>query len=118
MSITPIWQYTKRPDGKIAIALDNNVWNFLFDRELNLALELPSDEFVISIPREIEIETEAIPANNLKAALREYSPDNSRLWHQDDLGVWVCSGRPRSAKTWGFDKESGSLRPNANSTRR
>jgi hypothetical protein len=65
------WPYTKRPDGKIAIALDNNVWNFLFDRRLSLALELPLAEFAICIPREIEIETEAIPAAS-KAALRDY----------------------------------------------
>ena len=69
------WQYTKRADGKIAITLDNNVWNFLFDRVdrgLNLALELPSDKFAIFIPREIEIETEAIPVNDSKTALKDY----------------------------------------------
>ena len=66
------WQYRKRTDGKIAVALDNNVWNFLFDRKLNLASELPSDEFVIFIPREIEIETGAIPSKESKAALKEY----------------------------------------------
>lgn len=26
------WQHAKRPDGKIAITLDNNVWDFLFQR--------------------------------------------------------------------------------------
>ncbi len=66
------WQYAKRPDGKIAVTLDNNVWNFLFDRGLNLASELPSDEFVISIPREVEIEKEAIPVNASKSPLRDY----------------------------------------------
>jgi hypothetical protein len=66
------WQYRKRPDGKIAIALDNNVWNFLFDRRLNLASELPSDEFAIFIPREIEIESEAIPSKESKVALKEF----------------------------------------------
>lgn len=66
------WQYTKRPDGKIALTLDNNVWNFLFDRGLNLASELPSDEFEIFIPREVEIETEAIPPKGSKVPLKEY----------------------------------------------
>lgn len=72
MSITPTWQYTKRLDGKIAVALDNNVWNFLFDRRLNLASELPSDDFAIFIPREVEIETEAIPLKESKVALKEF----------------------------------------------
>jgi hypothetical protein len=66
------WQYRKRTDGKINVALDNNVWNFLFDRKLNLASELPSNEFAIFIPREIEIETEAIPVKESKAPLKEY----------------------------------------------
>jgi hypothetical protein len=66
------WQYTKRPDGKIALTLDNNVWNFLFDRRFNLASELSSAEFVISIPREVEIEKEAIPINASKSPLRDY----------------------------------------------
>jgi hypothetical protein len=66
------WQYTKRPDGNIALTLDNNVWNFLFDRRFNLASELPSAEFIISIPREVEIEKEAIPVNASKSPLRDY----------------------------------------------
>jgi len=66
------WQYRKRTDGKINLALGNNVWNFLFDRKLNLASELPSDEFIIFIPREIEIETEAIPVNESNTPLKEY----------------------------------------------
>jgi hypothetical protein len=45
------WAYTKRNDGKIAVTLDNNVWNFLFQRKIDLAAELPSDEFAIFITR-------------------------------------------------------------------
>ncbi len=66
------WQYTKRPDQKIAVTLDNNVWDFLFQRKVDLASELPSDQFAIFIPREVEIEMLAIPANDLKIALKEY----------------------------------------------
>ena len=57
------WQYTKRPDGKIAVTLDNNVWHFLSLKKLNLALELPPDEFAIFMPREVEIETEGTPVD-------------------------------------------------------
>ncbi|MGP8259822.1 MAG: hypothetical protein ACLQM6_07705 [Acidobacteriaceae bacterium] len=66
------WEYMKRPDGKIAITLDNNVWDFLFINGLDLASELPLDRFVISITREVEIETSAIPVNPSKTALKDY----------------------------------------------
>jgi hypothetical protein len=65
------WPYTKRTDGKIAITLDNNVWNFLYDRNIDLALELPSEKFAIFITREIEIETSAIPTAT-KSVLKDF----------------------------------------------
>jgi hypothetical protein len=66
------WEYTKRSDGKIAITLDNNVWDFLFLRELDLASELPLHQFAIFITREVEIETSAIPVRPSKVALKDY----------------------------------------------
>jgi hypothetical protein len=65
-------QYTRRTDGKIAVSLDNNVWNLLFEKKLDLASQLPQDQFVISITREIEIETLAIPDYPSKTALKDY----------------------------------------------
>jgi hypothetical protein len=70
-STTLHWPYTKRTDGRIAITLDNNVWNFLHDRNIDLAIELPRERFAIFITREVEIETLAIPATT-KAALKEF----------------------------------------------
>jgi hypothetical protein len=64
-------RYTRRPDGKIAITLDNNVWNFLFDRQKDLAGEFPREHFAIFIPREVEIEWRAIPEERA-AALKRY----------------------------------------------
>jgi hypothetical protein len=66
------WEYAKRLDGKIAVTLDNNVWDFLFLKELDLASELPLDQFAILITREVEIETSAIPAHPSKTALKEF----------------------------------------------
>jgi len=67
------WPYKKRTDGKIAITLDNNVWDFLFLKQIDLAVELPPEEFAIFITREVEIETLAIPAADpTKAALKDY----------------------------------------------
>jgi hypothetical protein len=66
------WQYTKRADGLIAVTLDNNVWDFLFARNIDLAAELPADEFAVFITREVEIEGMAIPDTESKTALKEY----------------------------------------------
>ena len=66
------WQYTRRSDGLIAVTLDNNVWDFLFARNLDIATELPSEEFAIFITREVEIESAAIPDVEAKALLKEY----------------------------------------------
>lgn len=65
------WPYSERTDGKIALTLDNNVWNFLYDRNIDLAVELPRERFAIFITREVEIETLAIPATT-KAALKQF----------------------------------------------
>jgi hypothetical protein len=43
-----------------------------FHRNIDLAAELPSDEFAIFITREVEIERLAIPDNKSTAALRNY----------------------------------------------
>jgi hypothetical protein len=64
------WQFKKRDDGKIGVTLDNNVWDFLFSENLNLASELPPDRFAIFITRQVKIEAEAIP--NTKTPLKEY----------------------------------------------
>lgn len=64
--------YQRRPDGLIAVTIDSNVWNLFFDFRLDLATELPSDQFKLFIPREVEIELAAIPDRPDKAALKEY----------------------------------------------
>jgi hypothetical protein len=50
-----------------------NVWNFLFDRKIDLASELTPDTFALFITREVEIEGMAIiPDSDLKTALKDY----------------------------------------------
>lgn len=66
------WQYTKRGDGLIAVTLDNNVWDFLFARKIDLAAQLPSNEFAVFITREVEIESMAIPNVGSKTKLKDY----------------------------------------------
>lgn len=68
------WTYQKRTDGRIAVTLDNNVWDLLFEKGIDLAIELPSPEFAIFIPREVEIESLAIPASS-KADIKAFIVD-------------------------------------------
>jgi hypothetical protein len=113
------WEYTKRPDGKIAITLDNNVWDFLFLKEPDLASELPLDHFAIFITREVEIETSAIPAHPSKAALKDYI---ARTIVNCDIRTTSVFGfataGPGPQRVGGFGQGRGSLRPNVNSMRR
>ena len=66
------WQYKRRVDGLIAVTLDNNVWDFMFKRHMDLRNELPSENFIIFINREVEIESTAIPDIAAKSALKRY----------------------------------------------
>src|ERR1039457_5769276 len=64
--------YTRRADGKIAVTLDNNVWDFLFERNVDLAAELRADKFALFITREVEIEGMAIKTKKELFLLEEY----------------------------------------------
>jgi hypothetical protein len=67
-----MWAYKKRDDGRIAVTLDSNSWNFFCDRTIDLATELPSTEFAIFVTREVEIEGEAIISRTEKARLSAF----------------------------------------------
>ena len=54
------------------MVLDNNAWNFLFDRHIDLAFEFPVEAFALFIPREVEIEKDAIPDDDSRRLLKEY----------------------------------------------
>jgi hypothetical protein len=45
----------------ISVYIDNNVWDFLFDRKMDLAAELPKKEFCICSTREAEFEIPPMP---------------------------------------------------------
>jgi hypothetical protein len=99
------WPYTKRADGRIAITLDNNVWNFLYDRNVDLALELPCDTFAIFITREVEIEILAIPATISKSALKDFVART--ITNCDITTRWVFgfdAGGPGPQRYGGFDQ--------------
>lgn len=99
------WPYTKRSDGRIAITLDNNVWNFLYDGNIDLAVELPRERFAIFITRQVEIETLAIPSITTKAALKQFI---ARTIAKCGIATtWVFgfdSGGPGPQRYGGFDQ--------------
>jgi hypothetical protein len=66
------WTYTRRQDGRIGVLIDNCVWNFLWERKIDLVTELPRDTFALYILREGEIEKEAIPNTVAKKDIIEY----------------------------------------------
>ena len=52
------------------MTIDSNVWDLFFRLDLKMTVELSSSDFILFIPREIEIEIAAIPPRN--AALKAY----------------------------------------------
>lgn len=54
----------------ISVYIDNNVWDFLFKRQIDLSVELPRDEFCLCLTREAEFEIPPIPLE--KAELKAF----------------------------------------------
>ena len=52
---------------KLKVYIDNNVWDLLFDRNIDLSEALPSNEFLLFITREAEFEIPPMPTEK-----REY----------------------------------------------
>ncbi|QEE46132.1 hypothetical protein FVA81_16620 [Rhizobium sp. WL3] len=48
----------------IKVYLDNNCWDFLFFHQLDLAVELPADQFEVWLARESEMEIPPLEAKN------------------------------------------------------
>jgi hypothetical protein len=54
----------------INVYLDNNVWDFLFSKGIDISTELPNNEFCLCLTREAEFEIPPIPEE--KKALKEF----------------------------------------------
>lgn len=51
---------------KTHIFLDNNVFDFLFEENINIFNEFSSDKFELCITKEIQFESDAIPDSKTK----------------------------------------------------
>lgn len=86
--------YHPRKDGFISVTIDSNVWNLLFDLNINLDTALPKDRFKLFIPREVDIELSAIPDRPDKRSLKNYI--QTQISSAQVQTVWVfgfaCDG--------------------------
>ncbi len=73
--------------------IDSNVWNWLWERGIDLAGELPAEKFALFIPREVEIEVDAIPERAEKVPLIDY------------IRRSIEAGSIRTCSTFGFQLE-------------
>jgi hypothetical protein len=97
------WTYTKRSDGKISVTLDSNVWNFFFDEAMNVAAELPSCDFAIFIPREVEIEMMPIRDKASEALLWRYMTETIVSCNIQTTSVFGFSAsEPQRMGSFGF----------------
>lgn len=94
------WPYTRRRDHKIAVTLDSNAWNILFDNAVDLVAEFPADQFALFVPREVEIEAEAIRKPELMAFIRE-SINRANVVTTATLG-FDTGERPQRVAPMGF----------------
>ncbi|NLI27003.1 MAG: hypothetical protein GX413_06400 [Acetobacter sp.] len=85
--------YHHRPDGLISVTIDSNVWNLFFEINLDIATELPLDRFKLFIPREVEIEIDAIPNRADKLALKDY------------IHTQIATGQVQVTRVSGFPHE-------------
>lgn len=88
----------------ISVYIDNNVWDFLFERELCLSQELPRDEFCLCLTREAEFEIPAIPPE--KAPLKRFIEESieSAVVRTDSFfGFYDDAHPPEEQRVEGFD---------------
>jgi len=90
---------------KLPVTIDCCAWNYLFEQQLDLAIELPKGHFTLMMPREVEIEIDAIPDigkdGNDKRALKTYIANS------------IASNQIQTTSVFGFAsvESDGSLSP-------
>jgi len=87
------------------VYLDNNVWDFLLKHHLNLAAELPKEEYCLCITREAEFEIPAIPAE--KKELLAYIGETIAKCHVETrpyFGFYDDDHFPDEQRVGGFDE--------------
>ncbi|WP_150463934.1 hypothetical protein [Francisella sp. XLW-1] len=47
------------------IFLDNNIFDFLYDKKIDLLHEFPKEQFIICVPKEVKFESDCMPSDKL-----------------------------------------------------
>jgi hypothetical protein len=96
---------TARPESgeRVRVFLDNCVWDFLFERQIDLAGELPQGRFELFVVREVEFEIE--PIEQRKPALARFiretiSRAHIRTWRA--FGFWDDRHSEEDQRVGGF----------------
>lgn len=87
-----------------SVYLDNNVWDFLFERKIDLSVALPRPDFCVCITREAEFEIPPIPPD--KAELKAFIENTIAKCsvRVDSLfGFYDDSLPPEEQRVGGFD---------------
>jgi hypothetical protein len=85
----------------ISVYVDSNVWDFLFERQLDLAKELPRDEFCLCLTREAEFEIPPMPPE--KRAFAEATIAKCGIQTDVFFGFNDDSVPPDEQRVGGFD---------------
>lgn len=87
----------------IDVFLDSNVWNLLYVLKIDLAVELPRNEFRLFITREAELEIPPIPTDKaeLKAFIEKTIRDSSIETHSF-FGFYDGNHPPEEQRVGGF----------------
>jgi hypothetical protein len=88
----------------INVFIDSNIWNFVFDHQIDLAVALPSDRFCLYIPREVELEVGAIvrPEKAELKAFIESTIAKCDIRTDRLFGLYDDSLRPDEQRVGGF----------------
>lgn len=96
--------------GKASVYIDNNVWDILFNNNIDLSKELPSEEFSLAITKEATFEIDSIPNAELQYYARKQI-EKCRI-KIDAIFGWYDESLPREMQRFaGFgsneDPDSG-----------
>jgi hypothetical protein len=86
------------------VYIDNNIWDFLFERKLDLAIELPPDQYSLFMTREAEFEIPPIPEKKagLKAFIKK-TIEECKIQTHSFCGFYDPGHPPDEQRVGGFD---------------
>ena len=88
----------------ISVYIDNNVWDFLFERKIDLSLELPRDEFCLCLTREAEFEIATIPPGKVDPQFIEETVRKCTIEVRPYFGFYDENHSPAEQRVSGFDQ--------------